>query len=642
MPFMVSAGVSVIEIDLTTIVPAVATTQAALSGDFRWGPCNTRKMVEGEASLVSNFWKPNSRVADDWFTAWNFLAYGNQLFVVRVVDQDNANTTLRAANSTSANSSGYLILNDEVYGESYSNGQLGSLYGCGEWIAKYPGALGNTLKVSMCEASSAYSKTLTGTVAISANSATVTGTGTAFTTECAVGDLLIVNDEAHPISAIANNTSMTLRTRHVQGATAGSSARRDWEYATECDLAPGTSLYAREFGASGDEMHVVVVDRLGMFTGANNTVLEVFQNVSKASDAKYEDGSTAYYKEVVNAKSKFVRWASHDSLMTNVGKSIAEDAVTSFGGRGVARVLSLVGGRDGTTIGNDERIRGYDLFADPEQVDISLILGSAANQTVATHIINNVAEKRHDCIALLSPPRYTVVNNVGSEADDIIAFRNTLPSTSYAVLDSGWKYQYDKFNDVYRYTPLNGDIAGLCVRTDSTRDPWWPPAGFNRGQIKNCIKLAYNPSQPDRDQLYKNGINPVVTFPGQGTVLYGDKTLLSKPSAFDRINVRRLFIVLEKAIATAAKFTLFEFNDDFTRSSFKNMVEPFLRDVMARRGIYDFRVVCDTTNNTPERIDRNEFVADIYIKPARSINFITLNFVAVRSGVAFEEVVGKW
>lgn len=642
MPFMVSAGVSVIEIDLTTIVPAVATTQGAIAGDFRWGECNVRRLVDGEASLITNFWKPNNRVADDWFTAWNFLAYGNQLYVVRVVDQDNANTSLRATNATSANTSGFLVLNDDVYNESYSNGQLNSLYGCGEWIAKYPGALGNTLKISVCETPSAYSKTLSGTVTISANSLSVTGANTSFVSECSVGDLLIVNGEAHPIAAIASNTGLTLRTRHVQGATAGSTARCDWEYATECDLAPGTSNYAKEFGARDDEVHIVVVDSLGMFTGSNNTVLEVYQNLSKAEDSKYEDGSTAYYKDVINAKSKYVRWAGHDPLMLQAGKSITGDSVTSFGGRDTARVSRLVGGSDGTTIGNDERLRGYDLFADPEQVDISLILGSAANQTVAVHLINNVAEKRHDCIALLSPPRYTVVNNVGNEADDIIAFRNTLPSTSYAVLDSGWKYQYDKFNDVYRYTPLNGDIAGLCVRTDSTRDPWWPPAGFNRGQIKNCIKLAYNPRQADRDQLYKNGINPVVTFPGQGTVLYGDKTLLSKPSAFDRINVRRLFIVLEKAIATAAKFTLFEFNDEFTRSSFKNMVEPFLRDVMSRRGIYDFRVVCDSTNNTPERIDRNEFIADIYIKPARSINFITLNFVAVRSGVAFEEVVGKW
>ena len=224
----------------------------------------------------------------------------------------------------------------------------------------------------------------------------------------------------------------------------------------------------------------------------------------------------------------------------------------------------------------------------------------------------------------------------------MVSFRNNLRSTSYAVMDSGYKYMYDRYNDLYRWIPLNGDVAGLCVRTDNTNDPWWSPAGLNRGQIKNLVKLAYNPRKADRDTLYKAGINPVVTFPGQGTILFGDKTLLNKPSAFDRINVRRLFIVLEKAIATASKFTLFEFNDAFTRAQFKSLVVPYLREVQGRRGITDFLVVCDDTNNTPDIIDRNEFVGDIYIKPARSINFIQLNFVAVRTGVAFSEVVGQF
>jgi phage tail sheath protein FI len=226
--------------------------------------------------------------------------------------------------------------------------------------------------------------------------------------------------------------------------------------------------------------------------------------------------------------------------------------------------------------------------------------------------------------------------------DDVIAFRNLLPSSSYATMDSGYKYQYDKYNDVNRYVAMNGDTAGLMARTDDERDPWYSPAGFNRGQIKNVLRLSYNPPKAQRDQLYKSGINPVNTFPGQGTILFGDKTLLAKPSAFDRINVRRLFIVLEKAISIAAKFTLFEFNDEFTRAQFRNLVEPFLRDVQGRRGIYDFRVVCDETNNTGEVIDGNRFVGDIYIKPARAINFIQLNFVAVRTGVEFSEIVGNF
>ena len=311
----------------------------------------------------------------------------------------------------------------------------------------------------------------------------------------------------------------------------------------------------------------------------------------------------------------------------------------------LAQTDSLNGGRDGASSSNAEKIIGYDMFKSPEDVDVSLVLGSDADSTIAIHLINNIAEVRKDCIAVLSPERADVVNNAsytGAEMDDVIAFRDALPSSSYATLDSGWKYQFDKYNDLYRFVPLNGDVAGLMVRTDNTRDPWYSPAGFNRGNIKNVVKLPYNPLKAQRDQLYKKGINPIVTFPGQGTVMFGDKTLLAKPSAFDRINVRRLFIVLEKAISTASKFTLFEFNDDFTRAQFRNMVEPFLRDVQGRRGIFDFRVVCDESNNTGEVIDRNEFIGDIYVKPARSINFIQLNFVAVRTGVEFEEVVGQF
>ena len=303
-------------------------------------------------------------------------------------------------------------------------------------------------------------------------------------------------------------------------------------------------------------------------------------------------------------------------------------------------------GRDGKDEANIEQsilLSAYDKFASAEDVDISLILqGKARSFTLANYLIDNLAEKRKDCIVLISPQKGDVVNNIGNEADAVVNFRNNLRSTSYAVIDSGYKYMYDRYNDLYRWIPLNGDTAGLCVRTDQTNDPWWSPAGFNRGQIKNIVKLAYNPRQADRDTLYKAGVNPVVTFPGQGTILFGDKTLLAKPSAFDRINVRRLFIVLEKAIATASKFTLFEFNDAFTRAQFKNLVVPYLRDVQGRRGIYDFLVVCDATNNTSEVIDRNEFVGDIYIKPARSINFIQLNFVAVRSGVSFSEVIGQF
>jgi phage tail sheath protein FI len=266
---------------------------------------------------------------------------------------------------------------------------------------------------------------------------------------------------------------------------------------------------------------------------------------------------------------------------------------------------------------------------------------AAINTATVANEYLTVAANRKDCVAFVSPAQANVVGALAS-ADAVVDYRNALTSTSYGVMDSGWKYQYDKYNDVYRWIPLNADVAGLCVRTDLQRDPWFSPAGLNRGQILNLVKLAFNPTQTDRDTLYKGGVNPVVSFPGEGTVLFGDKTLQGRPSAFDRINVRRLFIVLEKAISVAARSSLFEFNDEFTRAQFVALVEPFLREVQGRRGIYDYRVVCDDTNNTPAVIDRNEFIGDIYIKPARSVNFIQLNFVAVRSGVAFDEIVGRF
>lgn len=410
-----------------------------------------------------------------------------------------------------------------------------------------------------------------------------------------------------------------------------------WTYAAQFDGAPGTSNYASLKNATDDELHVIVVDENGVFSGVAGTVLERFSFVSKASDAKNSDGSSNFYKNVINTQSKYVWWMDHPSTS---GSGLAWGAAASAGDYDNGGFTSsLSGGVDAVPAASDIQV-GYDLFANKELIDVSLLLTGGHAVTVVQHVIDNVVLDRLDCVVFLSPPLAAVQNNAGDEAEDIVTYRNSTldRSTSYAVMDSGHKVQYDKYNDIYVNIPLNADTAGLCARTDQTNDPWFSPAGFNRGAIKNCVKLLYSPNQTDRDTLYKNGINPVVSFPGQGVVLYGDKTLLAKPSAFDRINVRRLFIVLEKAIATAAKFQLFEFNDVFTRSQFKSLVEPFLRDVRGRRGIYDFRVVCDETNNTGEVIDRNEFVADIFIKPAKSINFIYLNFVATRTSVSFEEV----
>ena len=866
MGFQLSPGINVSEIDLTTIIPAVGTTVGAIAGPFRWGPVFQPMLIDSELTLLSTFGKPDNATANTWFTAANFLAYANALQVVRVVKD----TGVGAHKNATADGTGILIYNEDAYTNTYSNGQ-GSI---GMFAAKYPGDLGNSLAVAIADVHS-------------------------FDT---------------------------------------------WDYKSSFDSAPGTSNIVANAGGANDEVHVVIVDTNGEWSGVPGQVLERHYNLSKSVDAKFEDGSTIYYPEILNRRSKYVWWMDHPedtdlgmsgsvnwggvkstnfhttstkvtfnngtgtfqvgeivndaagitvtppgsgatgtavlgfgvaSATVDSGGSGYNTATVSFTGGGgtgaaatativgnavtaitidtpgtgyttaptititgdgtgatatavldatgsvksitvtaggtgyvVAPVVSITGGSgtgatatatisggsvtalnvtaggsgyataptvavtmpgsgatatvtvdgDGTIIaitptaqgsgyttaplvtvtgpgtgaeitavlgtggdadkvvsytivdggllyetlsgeilainsstltvkplsgafvtgsnllgatsgatgdvttvdggalyiplsggvdGNSnilegDYIEGYDKFRSGEDIDISLILGGAATATLAIYIINNIAEYRKDCVAFFSPPKNAVVDNVGTEATDVVAWRNLLPSTSYAVMDSGWKMQYDKYYDIYRWLPLNGDVAGLCVRTDNERDPWWSPAGYNRGHIKNVIRLAWNPRKAYRDVLYQGGVNPVMSEPGQGTILFGDKTLLAKPSAFDRINVRRLFIVLEKAISTASKYTLFEFNDAFTRAQFKNMVEPYLRDVKGRRGIYDFRVVCDETNNTPEVIDSNRFVGDIYIKPARSINFIQLNFIAVRTGVAFEEIVGKF
>ena len=561
MAFQLSPGVNVSEIDLTTIVPSVATSIGAFAGPFAWGPIGEIITISDEVRLASTFGNPDSNNYEYWFSAANFLAYTSNLKIVRAANI----TTTRNATANGANNVA-LIKNENDWEDNFSNGN--TAYGIA--FARYAGAIGNTLRVSASDA----------------------------------------------------NTHSA------------------WIYSSLFTSSPGTSTYVSNKGGTFDELHVVVIDEDGLFSGTRGTVLEKFPFVSKASDAKDDSGNNNFYKEVIANKSKYIQWASHPTTLS-VGTAWGSTANASAFANLTANVLSsLSGGVDGT-ITTANVITAYDSFDPAESVDIALVVSGPANQTLADSLIS-MAETRKDCVVFLSPEKADCVDNAGSETTDIRAYRDTLTSTSYAVLDSNWKYQYDKYNDVYRWVPLNGDVAGLCARTDLERDPWFSPGGLNRGIIKNSIKLAWNPTKTNRDDLYVKGINPIVTFQGEGTVLFGDKTLLSKPSAFDRINVRRLFIVLEKAIARAARFSMFEFNDQFTRAQFVALVEPFLRDVQGRRGITDFRVVCDETNNTGEVIDRNEFIGDIYIKPARSINFIQLNFVAVRTGVAFEEVVGKF
>ena len=644
MPFQVSPGVNVSEIDLTTIVPAVSTTEGGIAGHFIWGPVQQRVLIDSEDNLVNQFGRPNSNTASDFFTASSFLGYGNKLYVVRVINEAGTTSNARNAITNSSNTQNTIIKNSDDYDTNYSSG----IAGVGSFVAKFPGELGNSLRWSMCPTANAWQTTLSGTLGFTNNSITVTGSGTSFSSQILAGDILLAGPDKTPVhvASVTNATSLILSTKYVGNTVAAqSSVTRRWEFYNYFDAAPGTSPYAAKYQSSGDELHMVIVDEDGRISGRANTVLERYAGLSKASDAITDDGTGNYYKNVINERSQWLWWTAHTPGFVNGGKAAVN--VVTFGNGAQSRPIGgdLEYGRDGAAPRSADYLVGFDKFKNPEEVDVSFILTGEGNQTKAVHAINNIAEVRKDCIAVISPRRSDVVNNigyVGKSTDDSITFRNLLPSSSYAVLDSGYKYMYDKYNDLYRYVPLNGDTAGLMVRTDSERDPWFSPAGFNRGQVKNVIKLSTNPTKAERDQLYKNGINPVVTFPGQGTVLFGDKTLLSKPSAFDRINVRRLFITLEKAISTAAKFTLFEFNDEFTRAQFRNLVEPFLRDVQGRRGIYDFRVICDETNNTPEVIDRNEFVGDIYIKPARSINFIQLNFVAVRTGVEFSEIVGNF
>jgi len=642
MAFQVSPGVNVSEIDLTNVIPAVGTTEAGIAIQSVWGPVQQRVLIENEDQLVKTFGEPDSNTFSSFFTASNFLNYGNKLYVVRAVNETNAKN---AWSNTGAST--VLIKNREEY-DTLTLPKASA----GAWVAKYPGDIGNSLRVSVCTSSNAWAQTIStitsATISVTNNSVTVTSGNTAMVNKyIRAGDILILGPGRFKgtVSSISGAT-ITLNNKYIGNTVAGTFGERRWQYYDYFDKTPATTADVGARNATNDEIHIAVIDSLGKITGVANSIIERFPSLSLASDAKTEDGSPNYYKTVINDSSRYIWWngkfsAAYTNAGTNVtaGKNYRTGADTS-----IAASVSLTGGTVGGVPAAGNLRTAYDKFKAVDQIDLSLIIAGEASLDTANYVID-IVEQRKDCIALISPRRSDVVNNnsyPGKEVVDTISFRNNLTSTSYAVMDNNFKYQYDKYNDVYRYVPVCGDVAGTIVRTDLVTDPWFSPAGFNRGQIRNVIKLAYNPTQAQRDELYKNGINPVVSFAGQGTVLFGDKTLLGKPSAFDRINVRRLFIVLEKAISTAARFSLFEFNDEFTRNQFRNLVEPFLRDVQGRRGIYDFRVVCDETNNTPEVIDRNEFVGDIYVKPARSINFIQLNFVAVRTGVEFSEIVGQF
>ena len=676
-----SPGVNVREIDLTNFIPNVGVSGGAFVGRFAWGPVMDYTQITDGNRLAHVFGKPNDENYQDWYSVANFLAYTNNCNVVRVI-----NDTTPAKNAV-ANGAAVTIKNDANFQALAGNSTVAQA----QFAAKFPGNMGNSLKI------------------------------------------IILDKDAFNSTAVDINGQPVVKTT--------------WKRLF--DTAPGTSEYAASVGAKNDEVHVIIIDENGFFTGVPGSILEKYAFMSKSKDAKGLDGGPTFFGSVINRQSEYIRYLSSDfgptylqsgydvaSVQVTAGGAdyavndvvtfsapsgaggmaatgkvktvdgtgaitsvevtdtgsgygsgqVVTATVTSTAGTGATLtvtldteesvawqeplinnttgaissyaklkkpyIVQLSGGDDGGQLDAGDLISGWDMFANSEESDVSLLFVGAAGggsgvtttpTTVINHVITNIAEVRKDCLVFFSPNYDDVVNQSQEEATENVAktFRNSVSTnSSYAVMDSGWKLQYDVYGDKYRWIPLNADIAGICAQVDNDFDPWWSPAGYTRGKVKGVVALAFNPNKAQRDTLYSANVNPVVSFKGEGVILYGDRTLQVKASAFQSINVRRLFIILEKAIAKAAQYQLFEFNDQFTRAQFRNMIEPYLREVKGRRGLYDFKVVCDENNNTPEVIDRGEFVASIFIKPARSINFITLNFVAVRTGVEFSEIAG--
>lgn len=561
-----SPSIQIKEIDLSGVVPAVTTSTGAFVGSFNWGPVHEPILVGNEAELVSNFGSPSLDVSantQDFLAAAAFLKYSSSAYITRTVD--SADTNAVAAGTAP------LVKNlDDFNGQTLTSNKV---------IAKYPGTVGNSLKVSIC-----------------------------------------------PTGALAD------------------SAFDNWTYKSSFDAAPGTSSHVAELSgnaSAGDEVHIAIVDEDGVLTGTKGSVLETFPYVSLATDAKTADGTSNYILDVLNDRSSYVWGASVSADFTGVTTSAAFD---SAGNHSVTD-YSLASGT-ASAIGVADYQTGFDQYTDEDTIQVDFLvapgLTSAQGNTTIVNYLAGIAAARKDCVVVASPNRDEVVgvNNTATIVSSAVSWANGLNSTSYLIVDNNYVKIYDKYNDEYTYIPAAPMTAGIMAATDDVAAPWFSPAGNRRGQYFGVTSLAYNATKAQRDTLYKAGVNPIVNLPGQGILLYGDKTHLGRPSAFDRINVRRLFLGIERAIKAAAQNVMFEFNDEFTRAEFVNIVEPFLREIKGRRGITDFRVVCDETNNTSAVVDSNRFVASIFIKPARSINYVTLNFVAVRTGVDFEEVVG--
>ena len=579
-----SPAVVVKEIDLTGGVPNVQSTTGAIVINSRWGTVEERVKLSSEAELVEKFGSPDSATTFSFHHANFFLKYSNALQTVRVIDGVAKNAVSTTGQTAAATSAG--LPTEVVKNETSFNAQLSALDSdLHTFVAKYPGALGNSLQVSLCPHS------------------------------------------------------------------ANDSAFDQWAYKNEFDAAPGTSSFATKNNASNDEVHVAVIDKAGQFTGTQGTVLERYAFTSLGSNAKNDDGTTNFVKDILNENSKYVWLVDFDSDLRGAGAGTAIDSGDNFtkttGTTNTDIDYNFSQGVNVSSLSTANILAGYDLFEDKDQVEIDFLIsvGSTSRAdctTITNDLVATAASLRKDCVVVASPARSDIVN-VTSASDivtNVVATADTFTKSSYLVMDGNFLKVYDKFNDQFIEIPAASSTAGIMAATDLNRAPWFSPAGSRRGQYLGITSIAFSPTKPQRDTLYKAGVNPIANIPGAGVILFGDKTKLARPSAFDRINVRRLFLVLERAIARAAEQVLFEFNDEFTRAEFVNIVEPVLREVKGRRGITDFKVVADETNNTPAVIDRNEFIASIFIKPARSINFVTLNFVAVRTGVDFEEVVG--
>ena len=667
-----SPGVQVKEVDLTATINVSDQNIGVVAIASAKGPTDEVTYVSSERELVDIFGEPSEYNYESWFAAATIIQYGGVAAVIRPAGGEPGQSndlSLRTANVEvdGTTSTSLLINNQSDYEENY--GGTTSAYA---FAGRYGGTFHNGITVSMVDvgAHQKFTVDVTGTAPTVGDYVKVgTKVATVYSITGSGGGTVIEFTLHDTTQRFAATETLTERDGSTTIGTLTSLDNNDvyssLEYATgkkwvSIAPQPGTSPYVKARGGKFDEFHIVLVDTDGNVTGNPGTLIESFSYLSKAGDAKSTEGDVKFWKKVLELGSSYIyggdRTLTQTSDLISPDDSTGTASTAAIGNNAASSVFpilnavvsrKLASGADYDWAGSASSIQSqvessYDLVLDPEEfADVDFLVPGKITAAGASKLIS-VAESRRDCIAVVSPQRSDVINSNTStkKTDAIIDFFNTLASSSYAIFDSGYKYVYDKYNDTYRYLPCAADVAGLCINTTINSETWFSPAGYNRGNLRNATKLAYSPKQSERDRLYTARINPVVSFPGQGIVLFGDKTALSSPSAFDRINVRRLFIELEKNIARFSKFQLFEINDEITRAGFKGACDPYLRNVQGRRGIYDFLVVCDDSNNTPDVIDRNEFQAEIYIKPARSINFITITFVATRTGVSFNELIG--